>query len=116
MNTTAETLVGGADDDEGLLLLGLGGGGLSGLEDLVRGLSVLAGVVHAASSTGELGRGDDLHGVCDLLDVSNGLQTSLDLTKSRIGGGGAGASSSSKAVIISPYKSVALSFFLSSKQ
>lgn len=97
VNTTAETLVGGAHDDEGLLLVGLGGGGLGGLEDLVGGLSVLAGVVHAAGGTGELGGGDNLHGVCDLLDVSDGLQTSLDLTESRIGGGGAGASSSSKA-------------------
>lgn len=117
VNTTAETLVGGADDDEGLLLVGLGGGGLGGLEDLVGGLAVLAGVVHAAGSTGELGGGDDLHGVCDLLDVSDRLETSLDLTESRIGGGGAGASSSSKArVIISPPSPLNLQFSLSLKR
>lgn len=111
VNGTAETLVGGADDDEGLLLVGLGGGGLGGLEDLVGGLAVLAGVVHAAGSTGELGGGDDLHGVCDLLDVSDRLETSLNLTESRIGGGGAGASSSSKSrVIISPSSPLNLHF------
>lgn len=102
VNTTAETLVGRADNNERLLLLSLGGSGLGGLEDLVGSLAVLAGVVHAAGSTGELGGGDDLHGVGDLLDVANRLQTSLDLTECRIGGGSAGASSSSGALIVSP--------------
>jgi hypothetical protein len=90
VNTTAKTLVGRADDDEGLLLLGLESLGLSRLVNLVGGLSVLAGVVHGALSSGELGGGDNLHGFCDLLDVSDGLETVLDLTESRIGGSGAG--------------------------
>jgi hypothetical protein len=90
VNTTAKTLVGRADDDEGLLVLGLESLGLSRLVNLVGGLSVLAGVVHGALSSGELGGGDNLHGVCDLLDVSDGLETVLDLTESRIGGSGAG--------------------------
>jgi hypothetical protein len=90
VNTTAETLIGRADDDEGLLVLSLEGLGLSGLVDLIRGLTVLARVVHGALGSGELGGGDNLHGVCDLLDVSDGLETVLDLTESRIGGSGAG--------------------------
>jgi hypothetical protein len=90
VNTTAKTLVGRADDDEGLLLLGLEGLGLSRLVNLIGGLSVSTGVVHGALSSVELGGGDNLHGVCDLLDVSDGLETVLDLTESRIGSSGAG--------------------------
>lgn len=90
VNTTTETLVGRADDNEGLLVLGLKSFGLGGLVNLVGSLTILAGVVHGALGSGELGGGDDLHGVCDLLDVSDGLETVLDLTKSRIGGSGAG--------------------------
>ncbi|KAI6766458.1 hypothetical protein HG531_011680 [Fusarium graminearum] len=90
VNTTAKTLVGRADDDESLLLLGLESLGLGRLVNLVGSLSVGAGVVHGALSSVELSGGDDLHGVCDLLDVSDGLETVLDLTESRIGSSGAG--------------------------
>lgn len=83
VNTTAETFVGRADDDQSLGLT-LGDGGLGGLEDLVGGLTVAAGVVHGLGSAVELGRGNNLHGVGDLLDVANGLETALDLTKSGI--------------------------------
>lgn len=97
VNTTAETLVGRADDEKLLSLLRLEGRGLSRLVDLVRGLAVLAGFVHGTLSSGQLGGSNDLHGLGDLLDVSDGLETSLDLTESRIGGGGIGAGGSSSA-------------------
>ncbi|KAJ6446308.1 DNA topoisomerase I [Purpureocillium lavendulum] len=84
VDATAEALVGGADDDERLLLLALGGDGLGGLEDLIGGLAVLARLGHAALGTGELGRGDDLHRVGDLLDVADGLEAALDLAEGRI--------------------------------
>jgi hypothetical protein len=94
VNTTAETLVGGADDDEGLLLLGLGGLGLGGFEDLVGGLAVAAGLGHGTLGAGELGGGDDLHGVGDLLDVLDGLEAAVNFSKRRVASGGAGSSSS----------------------
>lgn len=86
VNTTAETLVGAADDQE-LLLVRLKSLGLSRLENGVGGGAVDAGVLHGALSTVELGGGNDLHGVCDLLDVANRLQPALDLTECRIGCG-----------------------------
>lgn len=96
VNTTAETLVGGADDEQGLALtLELGSSGLGGLVDLVGSLTVALGVVHGTLSTSELGRGDNLHGVGNLLDVANRLEAALDLTKSRKGGGRVGASNGS---------------------
>lgn len=95
VNTTAEALVGGADDDEGLLLLGFGDCSLGGVEDLVGSLTVLARLSHGALGTGELGRGNDLHGAGDLLDVANGLETAFDFTKGRVGGSSIGAGSGS---------------------
>jgi hypothetical protein len=95
VNTTAEALVRGADDDERFLVLGLERLGLGGLIDLIGGLTVVAGLGHGALSTGELGGGDNLHRVGDLLDVADGLEAALDLAKRRVagdsvGGGGGG--------------------------
>lgn len=87
VNTTAEALVGAADDVEGLLALGLERLGLGRLKDLTRGLTVLGGIVHGTLGAGELGRGDNLHGLGDLLDVANGLETALDFTQGCVAGG-----------------------------
>jgi hypothetical protein len=53
----------------------------------LRSLSVDNGLVHGLLGAGELGGGDDLHGLGDLLDVANGLEAALDLTESGIVGG-----------------------------
>ena len=87
VDTTTETLVGRAHDEEGLLALALSGHGASLLEGLLRGLSVGDGLVHGLLGAGELGGGDNLHGLGDLLDVADGLETALDLTESGIVGG-----------------------------
>ncbi len=87
MHTTAEALVGAADDDQALLALALERLGLGRLEHLVAGLAVLARVGHGALGARQLGRGDDLHGVGDLLDVANRLEAALDLTQRGEGGG-----------------------------
>jgi hypothetical protein len=97
VNTTAETLVGRADDDEGLLVLLLEGLGLGRLVNLVGSLAIGAGVVHGTSGTGELGGGDNLHGVGDLLDVADGLEAALNLTKGGIGSSGSGSGNGSSA-------------------
>lgn len=55
VDTTAKALVGGANDDERLLLLDFGDGGLGGLEDLVGSLPVLAGLGHGTLGTAKLG-------------------------------------------------------------
>ena len=90
VDTTAETLVGAGNNEQSLLVLeGLGFGTL---EDLVGGLSVGARFIHSSLGTGETGRGDDLHGVGDLLDVLDGLQTALDFTESSEVGGIRGSS------------------------
>ena len=87
VDTTAEALVGAADDVEGLLALGLEGLRLGVLEDLAVGLAVLPGGLHGALGAGQLGGGDDLHGVGDLLDVLDGLETVIDLAQGGVGGG-----------------------------
>lgn len=87
VNTTAETLVGGADDVEGLLVLSLESLGLGRLKDLTGGLTVLGGIGHGTLGAGELGRGDNLHSLGDLLNVANGLETALDFTQSGVSGG-----------------------------
>jgi hypothetical protein len=87
VDTTAETLVGGAHDEQCLLALALGGDSSGLLEGLLRGLSVDDGLVHGLLGAGELGGGDDLHGLGDLLDVADGLEAALDLTESGIVGG-----------------------------
>lgn len=98
VNTTAKTLVGASDDEQGLLILE--GLGLGLLEKGVRGLTVGTGVVHCLLSAGETGRGNDLHRVGDLLDVLDGLQTAFDFTEGREVGGVGGRSASTKSVTI----------------
>lgn len=87
MNTTAETLVRAADNDEVLLALALNWLGLGTLENLVGGLTVLAGLKHGPLGAGKLGGGDDLHGLGNLLDVADRLETALNFTKGGIAGG-----------------------------
>jgi hypothetical protein len=87
VDTTAETLVGTADDDQGLLAIALHSLGLGAVEDGVGGLTVSTGLPHGLLGAGELGGGDDLHGLGDLLDVANRLETAFDLTESGITGG-----------------------------
>lgn len=87
VDTTAETLVGRAHDKESLLVLALNRLSASLLESLLRSLTVDDGFVHGLLGAGELGGGDNLHGLGDLLDVANGLETALDLTESGIVGG-----------------------------
>lgn len=88
VNTTAETLVGAADDNQGLLALALGGLGLGLLENGVGGLTVVAGLGHGPLGAGELGGGDDLHRLGNFLDVADRLETVLNLAQGGIGGGG----------------------------
>lgn len=91
VDTTTETLVGRADNQESLTLGVLGGLGLGLLENLVGSLTVGARGVHGTLSAGELGRGDNLHGLGDLLDVADRLETALDFTESgEVGGIGDG--------------------------
>ena len=71
MDTTTETLVRAADDQQILLSLALLCLGLGLLENSVRCLTVGPGLGHSLLGTGELGRGYDLHGLGDLLDVAN---------------------------------------------
>lgn len=87
MNTAAEALVRAAHDVQSLLALGLERLRLSRLKDLLGGLAVLAGLVHGSLGTVQLGGGNDLHGLGDLLDVANRLQTVLDLAQGGIGRG-----------------------------
>lgn len=87
VDTTAETLVGAADDDQRLLALTLNGLGLSAVKDGVGGLAVGARGSHGPGGAGELGGGDDLHGLGDLLNVLDGLETALDFTKGGVAGG-----------------------------
>ena len=102
VNTTAKTLVGRADDDELLGLLGLDRLGLGRLVDLVRGLTEGSGLVHGTLRASELGGGDDLHGVGDLLDVLDGLEAVLDLAKGGVGRNGVRADGSSSVQITKP--------------
>lgn len=87
VDTTTKTFVGAGNDNQSLLVTLLGDLGLGLLEDSVRGLSVCSGILHSACRSVKLGRGHNLHGVGDLLDVADGLETVLNLTKSREGGG-----------------------------
>ena len=91
MYTTAETLVGAGDNVKGLLVsfFGLRFGRL---EDGVRSSSVDTRVLHSLLSTTQTGGSDDLHGVGDFLDVTDGLETALDFTESSEVGGIGGSS------------------------
>lgn len=86
VNTTAKSLVGAANDIKSLLALTLDCLGLGRLKDLTRGLTILGSISHGTLGTGELGGGDDLHGVGNLLDVSNRLEATLDFTQSGVAG------------------------------
>lgn len=98
VDTTAKTLVGASNDEQGLLVLeGLGFGVL---EDLVGRLTVNTRVIHSLLGAGKAGRGNDLHRIGDLLNVLDGLQTALDFTQSREVGG-VGGRSASKNISIS---------------
>ncbi len=93
VDTTAQSLVGGSNNNEGALALILKWLGLGLGENGVGGLSVGAGILHRTGCAVELGGSNNLHGIGDLLDVANGLETVLDLTKGREVGGiwGSGA-------------------------
>lgn len=96
VDTTAKAFVGRANDEQGLFVFALEGLGLGLGEDLLGGLAVVLGLGHGTLSAGQLGRGDNLHGLGDLLDVADGLETALDFTEGReasggMGGGGDGA-------------------------
>lgn len=90
VNTTTKALVRRADNQQSLLVLALEGLGLGLGEDFVGGLAVVLGLGHGALGAGQLGRGDNLHGFGDLLDVADGLETALDFTEGREAGGGIG--------------------------
>lgn len=85
VNTTAETLIRRGDDNEGLGLLRDLGFGL--LVDLVGSFTEGLGLGHCSHGAVEFCRGDNLHGVGNLLDVSDGLETSLDFPEGGISGG-----------------------------
>lgn len=87
VDTTAETLVGAADDDQGLLAVALNGLGLGAVEDGVGGLTIGTGLPHGPLGAGELGGGDNLHRLGDLLNVLDRLEAALDFTKGGIAGG-----------------------------
>lgn len=87
VDTTTETFIGAADDEQLLLALGLQRLGLRLFEDGVRGLAVSAGIGHRSLGAGELGRSHNLHRLGDLFDVLNRLQAALDFTKGRISRG-----------------------------
>ena len=103
VDTTAESLVGRSNNDQGLLVGVLERLGLSLLEEGVGGLSVCAGILHGLGGAVELGGGNNLHGHGDLLDVANGLKTVLDLAKGRKGGGIWGNSAKRQYVSISDF-------------
>lgn len=46
-----------------------------------RSLAIGAGSLHTTLGLGDLGRGNHLHGLGDLLNVGNRLQTKLDYTQ-----------------------------------
>lgn len=85
VDTTAKTLVGAGDDEQSLLVVKSLGLGL--LENGVGGLTVVPGLAHSLLGAGETGGGNDLHGVGDLFDVLDGLETALDFTQGREVGG-----------------------------
>lgn len=86
VDTTAKTLIGAGDDVESLLVPFLGFG-LGGLEDSVGGGSVDTRVLHGLLGTGQTCGSDDLHGIGDFLNVTDGLETTLDFTESSEVGG-----------------------------
>jgi len=87
VNASAETLVGTGDDDQALLALAFHRLGLGRVEDGVGRLAVASGFRHCFLRSGELGRGHDLHGLGDLLDVPDRFQSALDLAEGSVVGG-----------------------------
>ena len=69
MDTATKTFVGASNYDKCLLVLVLQGFGFSFLEDGVGRLAVCSGFRHCTLSSSEFGRGDDLHSLCDFLNV-----------------------------------------------
>ena len=95
MDTTAETLVGAADNEQRLLALALHRLRLGLLENSVGRLAIGARLGHGALRAGELGGGDDFHGLGDLLNVADGLQAAFDFAEGGVLGilrGGKGGS------------------------
>lgn len=91
VNTTTKTLVGAGNNQKSLLALERLGLGL--LKNGVGCLTVDTGLIHGLLSAGETSGSNNLHGVGDLLNVLDGLETTLDLTQGcetgGIDGGGA---------------------------
>jgi hypothetical protein len=98
VNTTAKTLVGAGNDQKSLLVVERLGLGL--LENGVGGLAVDAGFVHGLLSAGKTGGSNNLHGVGDLLNVLDGLETTLNLTESCEAGGIGGGRASVRMLAI----------------
>lgn len=80
---TTQTLIGGDNNPQSLLDV-LRHSGLGVLENLLGGLVVDLGGGHGSLGLTELGGGNNLHGVGNLLNVLNGLESHLDLSKSGI--------------------------------
>lgn len=81
---TAKTLIGGHGNDE--LLGSFGGNSSLGIVvDLLVGRAIDTGDSHTTLGLVESGRSNNLHGVGDLLNVLDRLETSLNFTKSSIG-------------------------------
>ena len=86
MDTTAQSLVRAADDDQCLLLLAFDRFRFCFVEDSVGGLAVLAGLSHRFLGAGEFGRGDDFHGLSDFLDVADGFEAAFDFAEGGVVG------------------------------
>ena len=69
MDTTTKTFVGAGNYDECFLILVLEGFGFSFLEDGIGRLTVCSGFRHCTLSSCEFGRSDNLHSLCDFLNV-----------------------------------------------
>lgn len=73
MDTTTKTFVGAGNYDKCFLVLVLERFGFSFLEDGVGRLTVCSGFRHRTLSSSEFGRGNNLHSLCDFLDVFDGF-------------------------------------------
>lgn len=86
VHTSTKTLIRGGNNEKSLsLLLRLG---LGLLIDLVVGRTVHPSLDHVALSLVHLRGGDNLHGLGDLFDVTDGLETAFDFTEGGIVVGG----------------------------
>ena len=73
MDTTTKTFVGAGNYDKCFFVLVLERFGFSFLEDGVGRLTVCSGFRHCTLSSSEFGRGNNLHSLCDFLDVFDGF-------------------------------------------